>query len=202
MTSRTQRRQFDWTQAHQALERTRRAIEGIDERDPAQVLAERARILAALAPEQDAVVAQDGVIEVLVFGAGGERYAFETGHIGLVTPRVPVTRLHGLPNYVVGIVAIEGEVFSVLDLRTLLQLPVARILDQHAIIVLRNQAMEFGVLAEEIHGVARLPTGELDHTLASAGAAHGCLAGVAPDGTTILDAERLLSDPKLVIDLP
>lgn len=193
---------IDWERAREALARTRRAIDGIAERDPAEVLAERARMLAALPPPENVAELPDGMLEVLVFGCGGERYAFETRHIAHVTPCVPVTRIHGVPNHVVGIVAIDGEVCAVLDLRTLLQLPVAQILDQHAIIILKSASMEFGVLAEDIQGVMRYPQAALEHRLPSGAAHQAHVSGVAPDGATILDAARLLSDPALVIDQP
>ena len=202
MSARGQRKQVDWDQVRQTLERSRRAIEGIDERDPAAVLAERARALAAAPAQAGTEGSQGGQIEVLVFSSGGERYAFDTAHIVHVSPRLPVTRIHGVPNYVVGIVAVDGEVYSVVDLRSLLQLPIARLVDPHAIILLRGPSMELGVLAEEIHGVERYSAGALERTLPGQGSAPACLAGVAPDGTAILDAVRLLADPALVVEQP
>jgi purine-binding chemotaxis protein CheW len=202
VSARGERKAVDWDHVRQSLERSRRAIEGIDERDPAAVLAERTRALAALPAQAGTGAAPGEQLEVLVFSSGGERYAFDTAHIVHVSPRLPLTRIHGVPNYVVGIVAVDGEVYSVVDLRSLLQLPVARLVDPHAIILLRSQAMELGVLAEEIHGVERYPAGALEHALPAHGPALACLAGVAADGTAILDAARLLADPALVIEQP
>lgn len=193
--------QVDWDAIRAQLERSRRAIEGIDERDPATLLAERARALAAASFGKEAP--REDLLEVLVFRCGGERYAFETAHVAHVCPRLPITRIHGTPNYVVGIVAQEGEVISVIDLRSLLALPVAQLVDQEAIIVLRNETMEFGVLADEILGVDWHPAGSLERTLpALAPAAQACLTGIAPDRTAIFDANRLLADPSLRVDAP
>lgn len=201
MNTRPPRKPVDWDQARAALERSRRAIDGIDERDPDAVLAERARSMAAM-PAPAGTQAHEEQREVLVFSSGGERYAFDTAHIVQVSPRLPVTRIHGVPNFVVGIVAVDGEVYSVVDLRSLLQLPVARLVDPHSIILLRGPEMELGVLAEEILGVERYPAGALERALPGQGAALSCLAGIASDGTAILDAERLLADPALVVDQP
>lgn len=193
--------QFDWDAVRARLERSRRAVEGIDERDPQALLAARARALAALAPKQAAP--DEDMLEVLVFRCGGERYAFETAHIAHVCPKLPITRIHGTPNYVVGVVAQEGEVISVIDLRSLLALPVASLVDQEAIVVLRNEAMEFGVLADEILGVERHRASSLEQELpALPGAAQACLVGITSDRTAILDARVLLADPALVVDAP
>jgi purine-binding chemotaxis protein CheW len=202
VSAQRRRKPVDWDQVRQSLERGRRAIEGIDQRDPAAVLAERARAMAAMPARADAGQADGQQLEVLVFSSGGERYAFDTAHIVHVSPKLPVTRIHGVPNYVVGIVAVDGEVYSVVDLRSLLQLPIARLVDPHAIILLRSATMELGVLAEEIHGVERYSATALERALPGQGAALACLAGIAPDGTAILDAVRLLADPALVVEQP
>ena len=179
--------QFDWDAIRERLERSRRAIEGIDERDPQAVLAERARALAAMAPRQD--TPDEDTLELLVFRCGGERYAFETAHIAHVCPKLPITRIHGTPNFVVGVVAQEGEVISVVDLRSLLALPVAQLVDQEAIVVLRSETMEFGVLADEILGVERHRAATLERSLpALAPAAQACLAGITPDRIVVVDA--------------
>jgi purine-binding chemotaxis protein CheW len=112
-----------------------------------------------------------------------------------------VTPVPGMPDHVVGIIALEGEILSVLDLRTLLELPLSRLAEPAAIIVLRSDAMAFGVLAEGIVGIARYPASSLQHdmpTLADPDKTY--LLGIAPGRTALLDAARLLADPRLVVD--
>ena len=167
------------------------------------VLAARARALAALPAPAHGDDAGEESLELLVFRCGGERYAFETMHIAHVAPRQPLTRIAGVPNFVAGIVAIEGEVYSALDLRSLLALPVRRLVDQEALILLRGEHMEFGVLADEIVGIERHAAHTLEPTLPTLAAVDQTyLVGITPDRAAILDARRLLDDAALVIDSP
>jgi purine-binding chemotaxis protein CheW len=191
----------DWDAVRARLADCRRAIEGDGQDDDATVLARRARALAALAPTARAASPAAAPLEVLVFRCGGECYAFETRYIAQVAPRQPLTRIAGLPNYVAGIVAIGGEVYSALDLRSLLALPVRRLVDQEALILLRGEHMEFGVLADEIVGIERHPEHTLEPTLPTlAGVDQTYLVGITPGRTAILDARRLLDDGALVVD--
>jgi purine-binding chemotaxis protein CheW len=140
-------------------------------------------------------------IEVLVFHAAGERYAFETTHIAQVCPMLPVTAIPGVPDYVVGIAGVQGEVLSVVDLRSLLDLPLVRLAEPNAIIVLKGEALEFGILAEDIVGIERYPEAALERMPATlADKQKTYLKGVSADRTAILDARQLLSDPRLAVD--
>lgn len=191
----------DWDAIRARLALCRRAIDGAAQDDDATVLAARARALAALAPPAEPGGGADDTLEVMVFRCGGECYAFETMHIAHVAPRQPLTRIAGVPNFVAGIVAIEGEVYSALDLRSLLALPVRRLVDQEALILLRGEHMEFGVLADEIVGIERHAVRTLVPTLPTLAAVDQTyLVGITPDRTAILDARRLLGDTALIVD--
>ena len=193
----------DWDAVRARLAHCRRAIEGDGQEDAATVLARRALALAALAPAVHAPSPAEVPLEVLVFRCGGECYAFETMHVAHVAPRQALTRIAGVPNFVAGIVAIEGEVYSALDLRSLLALPVRRLVDQEAMILLRGEHMEFGVLADEIVGIERHAARTLEATLPTlASVDQTYLVGITPDRTAILDARRLLGDAALVVDAP
>jgi purine-binding chemotaxis protein CheW len=190
---------IDWDAIKRQLEHCRRAADDLFSGDPQAILRQRAEALAA-GPAAQAEQAP-GVLEVLVFLCGGERYAFETAHVAHVCPRLPITRIPGTPNWVAGIVAIEGEVVSVLDLRSLLRLPVVRLVDQEGLILLRGETMEFGVMADAIVGVERYAAATLEPTLPTlAGIEQTYLSGIAPDRTAILNALALLADPALVVD--
>lgn len=199
--TRAGREPVDWDAIRDRLAHCRRAIEGAGAEDAATVMAARALALAALAPPGQADSPGEATLEVMVFHCGGERYAFETVHIAHVAPRQPLTRIAGVPNFVAGIVAIEGEVYSALDLRSLLALPVRKLVDQEALILLRGEQMEFGVLADEIVGIERHAAHTLVPTLPTLAAVDQTyLVGITPDRTAILDARRLLDDAALVVD--
>jgi purine-binding chemotaxis protein CheW len=191
---------IDWDEARRQLARGAAALEGLDcaaPEDQARLLRERAAALAA--PASRARDDSADSVEVLVFEAAGERYAFETAWVVRATPMPPLTAIPGLPAFIVGVVPFEGEVLAVLDLRSLLALPLAALADPTALVVLAGEGREFAVLAESIVGVRRYPRTALEHFLPAQGRARAWLQGVAADRTALLDARRLLTDSTLVV---
>ncbi|KRB79554.1 hypothetical protein ASE07_25445 [Noviherbaspirillum sp. Root189] len=167
-----------------------------------KILRERAASLAATTSSAEPAGSSNDSIEVLVFQVAGERYAFETAYIGKVCPMLPVTYIPGVPDYVVGIIAVYGDVLSVIDLRSLLDLPLSGLAEPEAIVVLRGESMEFGILAEAILGLERYPLESLQPNLPTlANIEKTYLKGVATDRTAVLDAVQLLSDARLVVDI-
>jgi purine-binding chemotaxis protein CheW len=197
----TAARAFDWDAIRARIERGLELAEperASPERNRA-VLRERARALARL-PDQDSGTGQADMVKVLVFELGGARYAVETGCVAQACVLPPLTALPGLPNHMAGIAAFRGHVLAVLDLRALLALPVTRLVEPAALVVLQDSAMEFALLADAIAGVEHYPRASLSASLPGLGALRaGYLMGVAPDRTAILDASRMLGDRSLVL---
>jgi len=193
----------DWQAMHRQLEHARRALDesaALPRDRQEEILRERARKLAQAGGDGPDAAAADG-IDVLVFQVAGECYAFETTHIERVYPLLPITAIPGVPDFVVGIIAAEGGLLSVIDLRSLLDLPLLRLAEPKAIVVLRGASMEFGVLAEEIIGVERHALGTLERelpTLSNIDASY--MIGITPGRTAILDAHQMLNDARLVVD--
>jgi purine-binding chemotaxis protein CheW len=194
----------DWQEIHRRLERSRQALQGIDADDRArqeEILRQRAGALAKAVEPTSALANPADCVEVLVFEVAGERYAFDSTLVGEVLRMVPLTPLPGVPDHVVGIVALRGDVLPVLDLRSLLNLPLARLAEPAAIIVLRSADMQFGVLAEAVVGVARYSLNTLQSAIPGlARNDHDWLQGIAPDRTAVFDAAALLADPRLIVE--
>jgi purine-binding chemotaxis protein CheW len=202
---------MDWAAIHRRLELSRNAIENLTEPDQSrrdQILRERAVILAKAPTATRAtlsaqpMVSSGQCIDVIAFASAGERYAFETAYVAQVYPICPITHIPGTPNFVVGIVPLQGGVLSVIDLRSFLNLPLTGLAEPTAIIVLQGEMMEFGVLADEILGIVRYPKDSVERDLSAlVRTEHTYLKGVSTDRTAILDANQLLSDPRLVVEI-
>lgn len=186
------------------LEQVRRTIEEQLEPDREQcehILRQRAASLAQESIQQDRQESTEG-IHALTFTIAGGSYAFDIAHVTQVYPLSPMTSIPGLPGHVVGIVAIEGEVLSVLDLRSLFNLPISHIGDPTAIIVIAGNDMQFGVLAEELTGINWIPNDAVDSGVTTlSGNQKLYLQGVSADRTGILDAAKLLADQTLIVDI-
>lgn len=192
---------FDWAAILARLEHSMREAEhGLD--DPVrrrELLLARRAALACPAPG----LLEDGeadALELLVFDVAGERYALETRWVAQALALPALTPLPGLPGHVAGIAAWRGQVLAVLDLRALLSLNVDRLTEPSAMVVLRDAAMEFALLADQVRGVRRVARAAL--SVGAPGvlpARADYLLGVAPDRTAVLDGAMMLGDQALVV---
>lgn len=196
----------DWSDAILRVERSMAAMAGIDDVDAnvnARILRDRAIALAGLLVPTERNDA-DGVVdrvEVLAFKVAGESYAFESTWVAQVSAMMPITPIPGVPNFIVGVVGLNGGVIAVIDLRSLLALPLTELVEPAVLVVVRGEGREFAVMAESLEGVRRYPRAALGNCLpALARLDVSYLCGVAPDNTVVLDARRLLTDSKLVVD--
>lgn len=163
----------------------------------AQILRGRARALAR-SPEQAPSV--DTLLEVLEFRLAQERYAVETRYVREVYPLKDLTPLPCTPPFVLGIANVRGHILPVLDLKKFFDLPENGLTDLHDIILVCGHDLEFGLLADAIVGVRFIPVESLQSSLPTlTGIRSDYLKGVTAERLVVLDLERLLSDPKIIV---
>lgn len=163
-----------------------------------QVLKERARQLAgAEVRKQD----RELPLELVEFRLAEETYALECTYISEVCPLRSLTPIPGAPAFVLGIVNIRGQIVSVIDLKKFFDLPPKGLSDLTRVIVLKDDEMEFGILAEEVMGTTSIPPGEIQPPLPTlTGIRSDYLKGIAKNRLIVLDALKLLSDEKIIVN--
>jgi purine-binding chemotaxis protein CheW len=162
-----------------------------------RILRERAAALAR--PEGTALPTE--TLELLEFSLANERYAVETRFVAEVQPLRDLTPLPGTPPYVRGVVNLRGRILPVYDLKKFFALPEQGLTDLHRIVVLDGGDFEIGLLADLVVGVRQLAPDALSPplpTLSAIGAEY--LKGVTGDRLVVLDIERLLNDPRIVVN--
>ena len=191
---------IDWRGIHGRLEAARVATErgwlpGPEKTK--EILKVRARALAREPqPEQEAADA----IEVIEFVLAQERYAVESAYVREIYPLHELTPLPCTPPFVLGIVNVRGQILSVIDIKKFFDLPEKGLTDLNKVIVLRSESMEFGILADLIVGTRVVPVRELQASLPTlTGIREEYLRAVTADRAVVLDAGKLLSDPKIVV---
>lgn len=163
-----------------------------------QILRARAQKLAAEVP---AVSAPGAEIEVLEFVLAQEHYALETALVREVYPLKELTPLPGTPRFVLGIANVRGRIMSVIDIKKFFDLPEKGLTDLNKIIILQDEAMEFGVLADAIVGARWLALADLQPTLPTlTGIRSDYLKGITGQRLVVLDAKKLLADRSIVVN--
>lgn len=139
-------------------------------------------------------------IEFTEFMIANERYGIENTYIREVYPLKDYTALPGTPSHVFGIINVRGKILSVIDIRKLFDLPSKGLSDYNKVIIIHNEAMVFGILADQIIGVQKYPIIELLETLPTLTDIRlEYLKGVTRDCLVVLDGKKLLNDPKIIV---
>ncbi len=198
-TQRKKNKAIDWDEVRQRVESAGAAVERVLAPDAVEarlILKARAQ---ALARRPD--TAETGnTLECVEFLLAHERYAVETRHVREVHPLENLTPLPCTPAFVLGIVNLRGEILSVVDIRKFFDLPERGLTDLNKVIVLRSEVMLFGILADAVLGVRRIPVVEIQSSLPTlTGIRDRYLRGVTPERTVVLDAQRLLTDDAVIV---
>lgn len=191
---------IDWDEVRQRIEMARIATERIW----APTAAETGRVLGAralaLARERAPEEAGDESFEVVEFVLAHERYAIASAFVREVYPLEDITPLPCTPAFVLGIINVRGEILSVIDIKKFFDLPEQGLTDLNKVIVLESQDMLFGIVADAISGVRYIRRAGIQPPLPTlTGIREDYLHGVTAERLVVLDAERLLTDDKLVV---
>lgn len=190
---------IDWRAVHQRIEAARLAVLRVSAPDAGQsqqTLRERARILAREPVQAESADSTEWVEFLLA----QERYGLESRYVREVHPLENLTPLPCTPAFVLGIVNLRGEILSVIDIKKFFGLPERGLTDLNKIIVIESAGMLFGILADAILGVRRLSLADIQPSLPTlTGIREKYLAGVSPERTVLLDAQKLLADETLIV---
>lgn len=170
---------------------------GADPAEKQRILQARAR---ALAQEPEKGAEPGNYLEVLEFSLAYERYALETSLVREVCPLKELTPLPCTPPFILGIISVRGQILSVIDLKRFFNLPEKGLSDLDKVIILRRGRLEVGLLADAVAGVRAIPWAEVQAPLPTLeGLSPDYLQGVTREALIILDAEKILTDPRLIV---
>lgn len=190
---------IDWGKIHRRIDAAGKAIESGFVPNPEErklILKKRAEMLAR---EKEKKVDADS-FEVVEFLLAKEHYGIESHFIREVYPLKDFTPLPGVPRFVVGLINVRGRILSVVDIKKFFDMPDIGISDLNKVIIINNDTMEFGILADAILGVRNIAVNELGPPLPTlTGIREEFLKGVTTERMVILDAARILTDNNIVV---
>jgi purine-binding chemotaxis protein CheW len=161
-----------------------------------RILRERAGRLAAV----DARVETGPMLEVLTFQLAGERYAMESSYVRQVFTLRDMTRVPCTPAFVLGIINVRGEICPVIDLKRVFGMPERGLTNATRAIVIRDERLELGIVADVVLQVRALPEASLQPPPATLSGVHAeFVRGVTDEALIVLDAARVLAHPSMVV---
>ena len=193
--------QIDWNGICSRMD----AVQAVLDRDILLSTKEKCAILKAralvLAQEQARGGPTEGGVEVIEFRLASETYAVEPAFVREIWPLKDFTPLPGTPPFVLGIVNVRGQILSVIDLKKFFHLPEKGLSEMNNVIIIRNDRMEFGLLADAVLGTFQVSLSALQSpppTVTGTGAEY--LKGVTAERVIVLDTLKILSDEKIVVN--
>ena len=170
-----------------------------------EILEKRARALARVPAGEEV---EEEILHLVTFFLGDECYGVEIDLVQEVQPlqrgtwsRVPCT-----PDFIVGAVNIRGRIYSVMDVARFLGLPPRPLSETSHVLLVRGGGqegeaeMELCILADDAPQVARVSLTQVHpSTDTISSRAQEYVRGVTGEMLIILDLERLLSEPRIIV---
>lgn len=162
-----------------------------------KILKERAK---RLAHEPERREDKESIIEVVEFLLASERYAVESEFVREVCPLKDITPLPLTPPFVMGIINVRGQILSVIDIKKFYGLPEKGITDLNKVIIVHNNDMELGILADAVTDFRQVPIADIQPplpTLTDIRADY--LKGVTKERVIVIDIGKMLSDKRIIV---
>ena len=189
-----------WKQLHRRLDVSKTAIEqgfAVAPEERIKILKKRAEVLSRKAKP---IEEKEEEIAVVEFTLAHENYAIESKYISEVYPLKEFTPIPCTPDFVLGIINLRGSILSILDFKKFFGLPDKGIADFNKIIIINSEFNRFGILSDSIIGIRSVRANEIQPPLPTlTGIGREYLKGVLEDRIIVLDAAKIISDPKIIV---
>ncbi|OGB94277.1 MAG: hypothetical protein A3H39_06195 [candidate division NC10 bacterium RIFCSPLOWO2_02_FULL_66_22] len=127
----------------------------------------RAALLRQADEAAQAQEARDGAaIHLLLVALRGEHYGFPLDRVREVVKPAPITPVPSIPEHILGVMNLRGEILPVLDLKRLLGLGAGAADPQGRIVIVKSPGMAVGFLADSVEDAIEV-RGTLEPPLAT-----------------------------------
>lgn len=142
------------------------------------------------------------LLQVVTFRLAGEEYALEITKVKEVILPAGITRVPQMPDCIVGIINLRGNVIPVVDLRTRFHLGERKADEQTRILIAKPSGRTVGFIVDAVSQVLKISRGDLQTPPETiAGIAQKYLRGIAKLGDErmilLLDVEAILDPSEL-----
>lgn len=140
------------------------------------------------------------LISLVKFKLGKEIYAVETTYIDEILKKTYMSKIPNTPPFILGIVNIRSKIYCVNDLFLLLDIESFIDDTYDKLMIVKNEKIELGFLLKDILGEFKVLKKSIQTNLNSLQVQKiDLIVGVLPEGTIVLDLEKILSNENLVV---
>ncbi len=156
-------------------------------------------ILDVITRRQDehVIEIEEKTVQLVIFLLDGKLYAFYGRWVKEIVPVSAITYVPGMPDYLLGVLNVRGEIESVLDLRTVLGLPFQSLGKQSRICLAEAAHVRSGVLVDSVENVIELPEESLAfaESVGNSGIAEYIIGGTCyhDQEVMLLDLEKMFA---------
>jgi purine-binding chemotaxis protein CheW len=137
----------------------------------------------------------------LTFHLGKENYGLEIRHVIEIIVMQEITIVPDMPDFIIGVINLRGQVISVMDIRARFKLETRDYDDRTCIIVVKINDLSVGLIVDTVNEVIDIPENQMDpppKTHAGVGSSYiKGMGKVDNDVKILLDIEKILYDEEL-----
>lgn len=138
---------------------------------------------------------------VIEFTLSEEKYAIESMFVKEVVTLIDLMPIPFTPEYVLGVINIRSQIFSVIDLKRLLGLNEKSLSVTDKVIIVGNNKMEFGICVDKINGVDFIKYSSLQDSIPTLTEVQkNYLMGVTKERMVVIDIDKILCDKKIIVN--
>ncbi|MEA3354621.1 MAG: chemotaxis protein CheW [Campylobacterota bacterium] len=161
------------------------------------VLKARAEKVSKLLKKEDDTKSEDMVLFIL----DGQNYAIEASYVFEVYRYKSITKVPCTPSFIIGVINLRGQIFSINDLRDILGMEISNELKSDKIIMVGNGKVDFGIVIDKIIGEKKIKVSEiLEPPKMLPIEKKEFLSGVLLDRTVVLNIAKILDNKSILVD--
>jgi purine-binding chemotaxis protein CheW len=114
--------------------------------------------------DEQVIEIEEETVQVVVILLDERVYAFYGKWIKEIVLVNEISYVPGMPEYLLGVISVRGEIESVLDLRSVLALPRAELKAQSRVIIGEAHGLRSGLLVDAVEDVLEMPEEQISHS--------------------------------------
>jgi purine-binding chemotaxis protein CheW len=194
-------KQNKWQKVYQDLEMTQATINKVKADDlehKEKILRERSKRIGLLIEEEKSQ--QEG-FDCVQFCLANQQYIVDLSFVGEVQVLKNITALPCVPAFILGITNLRGKIITVLDIRSLLDLPNIQTEVLQKLLIIQRNDIHFGIAVEEVSNVKNISHHSLQSELpTSLGNGQKFIQAITKEGLILLDIAKICEDESIVIN--